>query len=398
MRKVLFWLHLSAALTAGVVIIIMSLTGLLLMYEKQITRWADGYEITPPVPAPPVLVARIVESAQAGRPSARVSSITLRSDPSAPAVVSFGRDGSLFLNPYTGAVLGEGSKTARAFFRSATDWHRWLGRDGEGRQTGRMLTGAANLLFLFIVLTGLVIWWPRSGTTTALRSILLFRRGLSGKARDFNWHNVIGFWSWIPLVLMVSSGVVMSYPWANDLLYRVTGNEPPPRPGAAVPAPRPSPPAPAAPSVDGGGSAVPLDLLWSHAVEQEPAWQTLSLQLPNAASGPVSVFIDTSDGAVRPDKRSTLTLNSRTGEVQKYETYQDQNGGRQARTWARFLHTGEALGLPGQTIAGLASGGVLLLGWTGLALAWRRFRAWRGRRARPRYEGSLAADLSGQQS
>jgi uncharacterized iron-regulated membrane protein len=47
----------------------------------------------------------------------------------------------------------------------------------------------------------------------------------------------------------------------------------------------------------------------------------------------------------------------------------------------RFAHTGEYWGLPGQTIAGLASAVACVLVWTGLALAWRRFVAWR---ARPR--------------
>jgi sulfite reductase (NADPH) flavoprotein alpha-component len=40
----------------------------------------------------------------------------------------------------------------------------------------------------------------------------------------------------------------------------------------------------------------------------------------------------------------------------------------------RGLHTGEALGFPGQTVAGLASLGGCFLVWTGFAMAWRRFR------------------------
>ena len=49
------------------------------------------------------------------------------------------------------------------------------------------------------------------------------------------------------------------------------------------------------------------------------------------------------------------------------------------RRWVRFLHTGEALGLPGQTLAGLASAAAALLVWTGLSLALRRFMRWRVR-------------------
>ena len=42
MRKTIFWLHLITGVVAGVVILIMSVTGVLLMYQKQITAWADG--------------------------------------------------------------------------------------------------------------------------------------------------------------------------------------------------------------------------------------------------------------------------------------------------------------------------------------------------------------------
>jgi uncharacterized iron-regulated membrane protein len=46
-----------------------------------------------------------------------------------------------------------------------------------------------------------------------------------------------------------------------------------------------------------------------------------------------------------------------------------------ARSWLRFLHTGEALGLIGQAVAGAASAGSLVMIWTGLALAYRRLVA-----------------------
>ena len=48
-RKILFWFHLCTGVVAGIVVLIMSVTGVLLMYEKQMTAWADrGYRVTPP--------------------------------------------------------------------------------------------------------------------------------------------------------------------------------------------------------------------------------------------------------------------------------------------------------------------------------------------------------------
>ena len=156
----------------------------------------------------------------------------LRSDPSAPAALGFGRESIVYINPYTGEILGEGTKGIRTFFRVVTDWHRWLGAKGENRPIARAITGACNLGFLFLVVSGFFIWWPKQWTLSQLRNVTWFRRGLPGKARDFNWHNVIGFWSAIPLFIVVLSATVISYPWASNLVYHLVGEEPPVQGGA----------------------------------------------------------------------------------------------------------------------------------------------------------------------
>jgi uncharacterized iron-regulated membrane protein len=85
--------------------------------------------------------------------------------------------------------------------------------------------------------------------------------------------------------------------------------------------------------------------------------------------------IDHGDGG-QPHLRSTLTLDRRSGVVVTYETFSSLTLGRRVRNVMRFAHTGEVLGLPGQTVAGLATFAAVVLGWTGIALAVRRFRAW----------------------
>ena len=375
MRRLLFWLHLGAGLTAGVVIALMSLTGALLTYEKQVTAWADGYKVEPPPPGRPVSVEALLRGAQAAHPSSSPSSVTVHVDPSRPAAVSLGRDGTLFMNPFTAEPFGQGNVKVRDFFRSVTAWHRWLALEGSDRSAGRAITGASNLLFLLLVMSGLFLWWPRSWTPASLKAIVLFRSGVSGKARDFNWHNVIGFWSCVPLFFVVATAVVISYPWASDLLYVVTGSEPPPRPSVRT-APLPGPtPREAPKALDTTG----LDAAWAVASAHAPGWRTLSLRVPESPKGDLVFSIDTSTGAIRPDLRSQLVVARGPARVIRHETYAAQIPGRRLRTWARFTHTGEAFGLAGQSIAGVVSAGSLLLVWTGFALSWRRFRAYRAR-------------------
>jgi sulfite reductase (NADPH) flavoprotein alpha-component len=100
------------------------------------------------------------------------------------------------------------------------------------------------------------------------------------------------------------------------------------------------------------------------------------LRFQPRGEGPVTASIQGPD-AFHPFQRSQLTLNRASGDIVKWEPYANNSTGRKLRTWVRALHTGEAFGFIGQTVAGLASLGGCFLVWTGLAMAWRRFRSWR---------------------
>ena len=81
--------------------------------------------------------------------------------------------------------------------------------------------------------------------------------------------------------------------------------------------------------------------------------------------------VDEGNGG-QPQLRHNLTLDASSGAVAAWAPFSSQTTGQKARSWIRFLHTGEALGLIGQTIAGLVSFTSILMVWTGLALAYRR--------------------------
>jgi uncharacterized iron-regulated membrane protein len=370
-RKLFFWLHLSAGVGVGLVILLMSVTGVLLAFERQVVAYAerDLRASSAEAAKPPLPLSRLVGAAIAAAPAdAKPSNVIVRADRLAPLTVSFGREKTLFVHRYTGAVLGEGATKTRAFFAANVSLHRWLAMKGDARERGKTITGASNLAFLFIVLSGLILWIPRRLTRTAFRNVLWFRRGLRGPARDFNWHHVLGIWAFLPLVAIVFSAVVISYPWASRLVYRAFGSTPPKQQQQ---------------SNERGGKLdlAALDRLASAALRETnrvaPAWQSISLRLP-LPKKEVPFAVDEGNGA-RPDKRSQLVLDPRTARVLEHKTYAQQEAGQQARAWLRWIHTGEAGGIAGQIIAMLASAAAVVLVYTGIALALRRLvRALRG--------------------
>ena len=197
---------------------------------------------------------------------------------------------------------------------------------------------------------------------------------MKGKARDFNWHNVFGLWCAVPLFIVAGTAVFFSYSWSSDLLYAVTGEE---RSAPGGRGPR-------------GGSAgngqeqestpdfTGLDALWQQAAGLEPNWKLITIRLSERPQAPVSFTLDRGNG-FRPDLRTTVLLDRRTSEVVRRVEYADNPKAANARSWIRWLHTGEAGGIVGQTLAGIVSLAACFLVYTGWMLSWRRFQAWRAR-------------------
>ena len=390
LRKFVFWIHLTAGLVCGVVIFIMSFTGAALALQPQLLLWLerDARRVEAPAAGQDWLgPSALLERVRAQRADGAITGLVREHDPTQAVAVTIAGQPSgdrpaaqttLWVNPYSGAILGELSPAspARRFFRIMTDWHRWLALNGDQRNAGRWITGVSNAAFLVLALTGLYIWVPVLWSSPAFRAVGLFRGGLRGKARDFNWHNVIGVWSAAVLVVLTFTAMCISFPKTYDVIYGVTGMTRPPGPAA---------PTGAAPR-GGAQRAVPpppaeLDRVWALAEARMARWRSINMRLPQQDGQPVTFTMNDRD-RFNAMARSTLTVNAATVAIVRWEPYDGLAAGQRLRTWMRFGHTGELWGVPGQVIAGLASAGGCVLVWTAVALALRRFSAWRARRAR----------------
>jgi len=376
-RKSVFWVHLAAGLIAGLVILIMSFTGTAIAFQEEIITYVerDAMQVTPPAPdAPRLPLEELIDHARETNPDSRPSGVTVSSDPTQVVQIAFGRDGTCNVNPYTGEVHEPGAPKWRAFFLTMENWHRFLGRSGGQRAFGKAVNDACNAAFLFLAISGLFLWWPRKWRTKGLKRSLRFLPDATGRARDWNWHNVIGFWSAPILIILTATGVVMSYRWANNLVYQATGS---PIPIQQSPG-NPSQSATLAPASVPATRPLGYDALVASAQKLSPDWETLTLRLGGGtregrpAPQPL-IFMVQAPAPWPLFAKTTLTVDPHTGELLKRETFANGTLGRRVRSWIRFLHTGEAFGWPGQFIAALASLGACFLVYTGFALAWRRF-------------------------
>lgn len=377
-RRILFWAHLSCGVVAGALILVMSFTGVLMTYERQMQDGAARRNHVAVAPGQTRLdIDALAAAARATAPENARLTLVVDADPAIPVSVSAGRGNTALLDPYTGARLADAAEGTRSFMSTMRRWHRWLGADSNS--IGAVLIDYANLLFVFIVVSGIYLWLPHVWRWRTVRGLLFFqRRYINGKVRDFNWHHVFGIWMLIPLFLIALSGVVMSFPWASNLVYAAYGEQPPQRGGGGG----------AEGQRQGGerrnermqeednpATQATLQQLFEAAVAQAGNWQKVTLPA-QVRGGQVEIAVDLKSAERRLPRR-TVTLNTADASVQKVEgndapAASAQSPGQKARSWFRRVHTGEQYGVVGQTIAGLASLAACFLVYTGLALAYRR--------------------------
>jgi uncharacterized iron-regulated membrane protein len=316
--------------------------------------------------------------AQPGQPA---TAVLITNDPGAPVSFRAGRNPALNLNPYTGETMHMEAPGVESFLSSMRSFHRWFSIEGENRAIARQITGISNVVFFFLVLTGIYLWLPAIWKWAMFKVRLVFRISYpSSKIRDFHWHHIFGIWAAIPLLAVVYSGAVISYPWAANIMYMAFGAEIPAPPGGGGQGGGPGAAGQqlAGQTLVSSGEAIvartflPLDALLAKAQsEAGNEWNRLTFTLPAAEQNTVQVEIDRGNGA-QAFKRHTLSLDRTSGEVVKVQTFADTPEAQRLRGFTRFLHTGEVWGFWGQTIAGLASLAALFMVWTGFALSWRR--------------------------
>lgn len=368
LRPILFWSHLVTGVLAGLVVLMMSVTGVLLTYERQIVGWAEqSYALAAAEGRAPLSADELLAIAREAEPDAKRVSVTFNQDPDVLVRIAVDRTPDRLVDPQTGSILHTGDTETEGFFDTMMYVHRWFALSGDSRATGRAITGLSNLMFLFLLISGIYLWLPKVWNRTVLRTKMLFNpKAKTGKARDFNWHHVFAFWSFVPLFFIITTASVFNYSWANELVYAAYGEEVQSRRGGSNEE---------LPATVAGSYLSQQDLL--SLAKQElivrgvDDWKSISMQTSAVPGAPASFRIDRSIGG-QPAKVFSLKLDGVDGSVLEWGTFADNSPGRRARTNIRFLHTGEVFGFFGQTLAGLASLAACFMVWTGLALAWRR--------------------------
>jgi len=207
MKKVVSKIHLWLGLASGLVVFIIGITGCIYVFEEELKTffYKDREVITVPDDAVKKPLSELLLLAQkelgAEHPiqSIEISSASNQTYAFRPvqirdknAYTHFGEIvyyRKLYLNPYTGEVV-KNENTKYEFFTLVLRLHRNLLLN---RNTGSLIIGTSVIFFVILLITGIVLWWPRNKAGIKRRISFTWKRTTQWKRKNYDLHSVFGF-------------------------------------------------------------------------------------------------------------------------------------------------------------------------------------------------------------
>lgn len=228
MKTICKKLHLWLSVPFGVIITLICFSGAMLVFEKEITEWINPalYRVEHPS-GQRLSVDEVAARVAATLPDdVEVTGVTVfpEADRTWQVNLSKPHRASVYVDPYTGEVKGRYERLP--FFRTMFTLHRWLlgSRPADGGIFwGKLLVGISTLLLVFVLISGLVLWWPRS--KKALRNSLKITLRHGRHRFWYGLHVAGGVYTLLFVLVMALTGLTWSFDWYRAGFYAALGVE-----------------------------------------------------------------------------------------------------------------------------------------------------------------------------
>jgi uncharacterized iron-regulated membrane protein len=356
-RTLKYWigqLHLWLGLASGIVVLIVSITGCLFVFQKDISEaiWKDKYFVKAPgtTVLPLSVLQRKAESVLG--PSMPVNSVTTyrQADRSwefmaynfnDTALTYFGAVGyfqSVLVDPYTGVVTG--TRDYKYDFFSIVKYLHWSLL--LNTPYGQPIVGWSTLIFVLLLITGLVLWWPKKWTRTLRDRSFKIKWKASFRRVNYDLHNVPGFYSLIPALIISLTGMVFSFKWFMAVVY------------VAAAGTTAQPPQVNMRSVDSARVAAhPMDIAYQEALRQLPAARRI-LVIPAAGKAGVIYTMGYKGGETYYGS-DVLQFDQYSGALLHRRNNAEKNRGERLIEMNYDIHVGAIGGMTGKIIAFIVS-------------------------------------------
>jgi len=355
LRKVFFWLHKWLGLITGLVVLVVSVTGCINVFSDELKTYFyhDRY-YSEALPGARILeFNELRENAQkALGQGLKISRSEIYPQRGRTWVFRASKTNKgaighwnyyqyyyrVYVDPYSGKVVHV-EDTKNEFFQLVLNLHMNLLL---GDPVGTMITDISVSCFFILLLTGLVLWFPRKWTKKGFRRGLVFKRGTGWKRLNYDLHNISGLYVLIPALLITITGLVFAYTWADDSVqYLANGAKVVKK--RIIPKSSPSESYPPATT-----NAVVKALLLKHADAD-----VFSIRFREKDTDPLDVQVRLARN--RTHLFEWYYYDRNTGKLLMHYNDRTVGGGEQFRSMNYDLHTGAFAGIPTKILAFLIS-------------------------------------------
>ncbi|HAK78435.1 MAG TPA: hypothetical protein DCM71_16355 [Runella sp.] len=368
-KKITGQIHLWGGLVSGIVVLVVSLTGCLFVFEDEIRSITQKNErFVEPQNKEKVSFEHIAAVVAKEFPKKQIEQVRVFADPSRSMIVKLidkkyekqkkekaskdekePKKEAYAFNPYTGRLLSK-HDLEHDFMHAVEDMHKTLFLG----ETGKWIIKTNVVVFLLMLLSGLYLWWPRKKSQRKMA----FNLQLKGKFQIVNYslHNTLGFYFLLPLMLITLTGIWWAIKPVQNLTYAALGQ-------------KMKEPKKLASTFQQGVKFSPDDALASVAT-QYAGWNEAHINFAKNTKEPLKVNLKYPYEIYK--KSNVFEFDQYSGKVLKKELFADYKTADKIKHSNRDLHTGQNFGIIGKLLAFFASLFAASLPITGFLIWYQR--------------------------
>ena len=356
-KRIAHKLHLWLGLISGSIVLVMALTGCIYVFQDELqdlTRpWRKVVVENKPYAAPSTMFTHLAAAYSNAKASAIIYQGLGR--PAQVRTKINEQPHHIYFNPYSGAITHV-QLLEDDFFIAVERLHRFLLLP---KEIGRPITGISTIIFLVMLISGLILWWPkkwkRAGQNFTIKWKARWRR------KNYDLHRTIGFYMIFPAMIIALTGLTFSYEILHDAVYPI---------GNAFSNISKDKEMPVLHFGSQSATTTSIDLSFQKTLQLAPDSEMYFI-LDQGAGHPIlsGAYPD----ALAYDHQSNYYFHPKTAQLIHAQPYDDKSTGMQLQEMNFGLHTGQYFGLFGKIMAFLGSLFVAALPVTG-------FMMWYGRR------------------
>jgi len=359
-QNIYYNIHLYLGLISGIIVFIIGITGCLWVFQEEFTELVDGTRKVQEENRPFITLTEAQRIAQGLFPDQTIHGTAIKHKTDPIEVIFYDAEPefyqSVFLNPYSGEVLGV-KNHREGFFWFVLRGHLYLWLP---KYIGTEIMRYGTMVFVVLLITGITLWWPKNKNGRKQRLLFLWKSTTKWRRKNFDLHSIVGFYISVFALIISFSGLIMAFNWIYFATYKVWGGSNAPQ--FIIPE-----------NVVAGGQNR-IDELYPIMLAEYPNHESLEFHYP--ANDSASIYVEVShEKGVYYNSDYKFFDQYTLQEVETssiYGTYAKANLADKVIRMNYDIHVGAIGGLAGKIIAFFVSLMVSSLPVTGLLLWWGR--------------------------